>query len=116
MNNSGGRPSLGPNGESRVSVRIKERGGDGYNLSLLAIQREFLSSVGQGNRSAGFRRIIRFLSKTAQIQPVLENIIYQSIDPSLEAVRDRDLADWLKELGEILEHGRSVGEENPDGS
>ena len=116
MNNSGGRPSLGANGENRVSVRIKEPGGAGYSLSLLSIQREFLTSVGSGNRSEGFRRIIRFLSQTSRIQPALKHIIYQNIEPSLETVRDRDLADWLNELGEILKHGRSVGEENPDGS
>jgi len=107
----GGRPALGgQGGENRVSVRIMEPGDGGYSLSLLPIQREFLSAVGGGNRSEGLRRIIRFLSQTAEVQEGLTYCIYQVIDPALENVRDKSLADWLAELEGILKHGRAETE------
>lgn len=103
----GGRPALGASGQNRVSVRIMEPGDGGYSLSLLPIQREFLASVGGGNRSEGFRRIVRFLAQTAEIQELLKHVIYQYVDPALETVRDKSLVDWLAELDRILEHGRA---------
>ena len=102
----GGRPSLGKDGENRTSVSIVGQG-ERFNLSVLSIKREFLTSVGDGNRSEGFRKIIRFLAESARVYDLLENAITSPDSFRFEERGQWELDRWLKELDGILEHGRT---------
>jgi len=106
--NRGGRPSLGADGENRTTVSIVGPRRERFNLSLLKKQVAFLESVGDGNRSKGFRVIIRLLSETARLFPLLEAAIQYYMDEDETDVHAAvDLTRWLENVDGVLEHGRA---------
>lgn len=67
-----GRKRLGGD-HRRVSLPIHE-GDETMNLSMLPAQREYLGLIGDGNRSAGFRKVLAFVDLAITVAPTLDDV------------------------------------------
>ena len=60
------------------------------NLSCLPAQRDYLEGIGNGNRSAGFRKVLAFINMAIMAKDALDLAIDALVDDSNSYTNDED--------------------------